>query len=79
LSTSTTNTGPTYSLHLSLSTTSNNGKSLLHKSRVVAGRGIGEFVDVNGGVEEGEVQRWISALLVDAGLVGAEEEGTKEE
>lgn len=72
-------TGPTYSLHLTLSTTSNNGKSLIHKSRVVAGRGIGEFVDVHGGVEEGEVVRWLSGLLVDAGLVGAEEEGVKEE
>jgi hypothetical protein len=71
--------GPTYSLHLNLSTTSNNGKSLLHKSRVVAGRGVGEFVDEEGGIEEGEVTRWLSGLLVDAGLVGAEEEGAKEE
>ena len=36
-------------------------------------------MDVNGGVEEGEVGRWLSRLLVDAGLVGAEEEGVKEE
>ena len=63
-----------------LSTTSNNGKSLLRKSRVVAGCGVGEFVDEDGGVEEGEVMRWLGGLLVEAGLAGAEEgEGTKEE
>ena len=67
-------------MHVTLSTTSNNGKSLLRKSRVVAGRGVGEFVDVNGGVEVGEVGRWLNGLLSDAGLVGAEEvDGMKEE
>ncbi|WVQ80008.1 hypothetical protein IAT38_002109 [Cryptococcus sp. DSM 104549] len=66
-------TGPTYLLHLNLSTTSNNGKSLIHKSRVVVGRGIGEFVDEAGGVEEGEMVRWLGALLGEAGLVGAED------
>lgn len=71
--------GPIYSISLNLSTTSNNGKSLIHKSRVVAGKTIGEFIDENGGVEEGQVTRWLSGLLVDAGLVGAEEEGKKEE
>lgn len=36
-------------------------------------------MDDEGGVEQGEVIRWLSGLLVDAGLVGAEEEGTKED
>ncbi|WWD19318.1 hypothetical protein CI109_103776 [Kwoniella shandongensis] len=71
--------GPTYLVHLNLSTTSNNGKSLIHKSRVVVGRGVGEFVDEEGGVEEGEVVRWLGGILSEAGLVGAEEEGVKEE
>jgi signal peptidase complex subunit 2 len=66
-------------LHLHLSTTSNNGKSLLHKARLVSGRRVGEFVDEEGGVEEGEVARWLTALLGEAGLVGAEDEGTKAE
>lgn len=52
---------------------------MIHKSRVIAGKGIGEFVDLNGGVEEGMVTRWLSSLLVDAGLPGAEEEGKKDE
>jgi hypothetical protein len=59
-------------IHLSLSTTSNKGKSLLRKSRIVAGRGVGGFVDVDGGVEQGEVGRWLGGLLTEAGLVGAE-------
>jgi hypothetical protein len=71
--------GPTYLLQLNLSTTSNNGKSLISKSRVVAGKGVGEFIDQEGGVEEGEVVRWLGSLLTEAGLVGAEEEGAKEE
>ncbi|KAK8854547.1 hypothetical protein IAR55_003286 [Kwoniella newhampshirensis] len=74
-----TTSGPTYLVHLNLSTTSNNGKSLIHKSRVVVGRGVGEFVDEEGGVEEGEVVRWLGGLLSEAGLVVAEDEGTKEE
>ena len=40
---------------------------------MIAGRGVGEFVDENGGVEEGEVMRWLNGLLSDAGLPGAEE------
>lgn len=67
--------GPTYLVHLTLSTTSNNGKSLIHKARVVSGKHIGEVVDEDGGVEAGEVQRWIAGLLDEAGLVGVEEEG----
>ncbi|WVQ72689.1 hypothetical protein IAR50_002249 [Cryptococcus sp. DSM 104548] len=66
-------TGPSYLVHLNLSTTSNKGKSLIHKSRVVAGRGIGELVDEAGGVEEGEVLRWLGLILSEAGLVGAED------
>jgi hypothetical protein len=45
----------------------------------VNGRGVGQFVDSDGGVEEGEVRRWVAGVLSDAGLVGAEEEGTKAE
>ncbi|GMK57337.1 hypothetical protein CspeluHIS016_0401710 [Cutaneotrichosporon spelunceum] len=71
--------GPTYLVHLTLSTTSNSGKSLIHKARVVSGKPIGEVVDEDGGVEAGEVTRWISTLLNDAGMVGVEEEGFKEE
>jgi signal peptidase complex subunit 2 len=78
-SVSSSSSGPSYLLRLNLSTTSNNGKSLLHKVRVINGRNVGEFVDEDGGVEEGEVVRWIGGLLVEAGLVGAEEEGAKEE
>lgn len=40
---------------------------------------MGEFVDEDGGVEEGEVKRWVGGLLADAGLVGAEDEGVKNE
>lgn len=71
--------GPTYLVHLTLSTTSNSGKSLIHKARVVSGKPIGEVVDDDGGVESGEVTRWITTLLTDAGMVGVEEEGFKEE
>lgn len=40
---------------------------------------MGEFVDGDGGVEEGEVVRWLGGLLGDVGLVGAEDtEGVKE-
>ncbi|ORY32123.1 microsomal signal peptidase 25 kDa subunit-domain-containing protein [Naematelia encephala] len=74
-----TSSGPTYLLQLVLSTTSNNGKSLIHKSRVVTGRCVGDFVDVEGGVEEGEVMRWLGGLLSEAGLAGAEEDGVKEQ
>lgn len=70
---------PTYILHLELSTTSNNGKSLIHKARVVNGKGVGQFVNAEGGVEQGEVRRWVAGVLSDAGLVGAEEEGGKVE
>ena len=35
---------------------------------VVAGRGVGELVDSAGGVEAGEVTRWLDKLLVSAGL-----------
>lgn len=66
-------------IRLTLSTTSNNGKSLLAKSRVVSGRCVGEFVDVTGGVEEGEIGRWVGGLLGVVGLVGVESEGTKQE
>lgn len=69
--------GPSYAVHLALSTTSNNGKSLIHKSRVVVSRGVGEFVDDDGGVEEGEVKRWLAGVLADAGLVGVDD-GLKE-
>ena len=65
-------------MHVTLSITSNNGKSLIKKSRVVSGRCVGEFVDEAGGVEEGEAMRWIGGLLSDVGLVGAEDgEGMK--
>ena len=70
--------GPTYVVHISLITTSNNGKSLLQKARVVAGRGIGRFIDESGGIEEGEIKRWLAGLFVEAGIIGREE-GTKEE
>lgn len=67
-------------MHLTLSTTSNNGKSLIHKARVISGKPIGEVVDEDGGVEAGEVQRWIAGLLDQAGVVGVEEdEGFKNE
>jgi signal peptidase complex subunit 2 len=79
-SSSSADRGPTYLLHVNLSTTSNNGKSLLKKSRVVSGRCVGEFVDEDGGVEEGEVTRWLGGLLGEVGMVGAEDgEGTKED
>ncbi|KAK4685144.1 signal peptidase complex subunit 2, partial [Tremellales sp. Uapishka_1] len=71
--------GPSYLLHLTLSTTSNNGKSLLRKARVVSGKSVGDFIDTDGGVEEGEVGRWVGGLLSEAGLIGAEEEGAKED
>lgn len=72
--------GPTYLIHLKLSTTSNNGKSLIHKARVSSGKPVGEVVDENGGVEEGQVTRWLATLLNDAGLVPVEEEeGFKDE
>lgn len=45
----------------------------MRRSRVVRGRCVGEFVDEDGGVEEGEVHRWLSGLLVEAGLAGTEE------
>ena len=36
-------------------------------------------MDEDGGVEEGEVTRWLSGLLGEAGMVGAEDsEGIKE-
>ncbi|WOO77038.1 putative signal peptidase complex subunit 2 [Vanrija pseudolonga] len=71
--------GPSYTVRLTLSTTSNNGKSLIHKARVVSGKHVGEVIDEDGGVEEGEVARWISGLLDDAGLVDVEDEGLKQE
>jgi signal peptidase complex subunit 2 len=71
--------GPSYILRLELETKSNNGKSLIHKSRVVSGKGVGQLVDADGGVELGEVRRWVAGVLSDAGLVGAEEEGLKAE
>ncbi|OWT38217.1 hypothetical protein J008_04554 [Cryptococcus neoformans] len=69
--------GPSYAVQLALSTTSNNGKSLIHKCRVAVARGVGELVDADGGVEEGEVKRWLAGVLADAGLVGVED-GLKE-
>ncbi|KIR77636.1 hypothetical protein I306_05372 [Cryptococcus gattii EJB2] len=66
-----------YVVHLALSTTSNNGKSLIHKSRVVVARGVGELVDEDGGVEEGEVKRWLAGVLREAGVVGVD--GLKDE
>ena len=60
------------------STTSNNGKSLIHKSRVVVARGVGELVDEAGGVEEGEVKRWLAGVLREAGVVGVDD-GLKDE
>ena len=51
---------------------------MIHKSRLISGRYVGEFVDVNGGVEEGEVKRWVGGLLAEAGLTGVDE-GTKDE
>ncbi|OCF41000.1 hypothetical protein I317_05199 [Kwoniella heveanensis CBS 569] len=72
-------TGPSYMLTLNLSTTSNNGKSLIHKSRATVGKTVGEFIDEQGGVEAGQVVRWLTTILSEAGLVGAEEEGVKEE
>jgi hypothetical protein len=71
--------GPSYILNLTLSTTSNNGKSLLRKARIASGRYVGEFVDQQGGVEEGEVKRWVGGLLSEAGLAGVEDEGVKDE
>ncbi|WVF67666.1 hypothetical protein IAT40_002425 [Kwoniella sp. CBS 6097] len=78
-SASTTGTGPSYMLTLNLSTTSNNGKSLIHKSRATVGKTVGEFIDEQGGVEAGQVVRWLTTILSEAGMVGAEEEGAKEE
>ncbi|XAO26026.1 hypothetical protein I312_104859 [Cryptococcus bacillisporus CA1280] len=66
-----------YVVHLALSTTSNNGKSLIHKSRVVVARDVGELVDEDGGVEEGEVKRWLAGVLHEAGVVGVD--GLKDE
>ena len=36
-------------------------------------------MDDEGGVEEGQVGRWLEGLLGEAGLVGAEDEGVKNE
>lgn len=58
---------------MTISTTSNNGKSLIRKSRVVSGRSVGQMIDEDGGVEEGEVRRWIAGLLVEGGLEGMEQ------
>jgi hypothetical protein len=54
---------------------------LLHKSRITSGRYVGEFVDGEGGVEEGEVKRWLGGLLGDAGLASTDagQEGLKDE
>ncbi|KAL7422582.1 hypothetical protein Q5752_003230 [Cryptotrichosporon argae] len=65
--------GPTYLVHLTLTTTSNGGKSLLRRARVVAGRPVGSLVDAAGGVEAGEAARWLDALLADAGVVRLDE------
>lgn len=65
--------GPSYAVQLALSTTSNNGKSLIHKCRVAVARGVGELVDADGGVEEGEARRWLAGVLADAGLVGVDD------
>ena len=46
---------------------------------MVNGKGVGQFVNAEGGVEQGEVRRWVAGVLSDAGLVGAEEEGGKVE
>ena len=46
---------------------------------MVSGRYVGEFVDVNGGVEVGVVKRWVGGLLAEVGLPGVEEGGKKDE
>ncbi|OCF57748.1 hypothetical protein L486_05213 [Kwoniella mangroviensis CBS 10435] len=74
--------GPSYNLQLTLSITSNNGKSLIHKSRLIVGKLIGELIDEDGGIEKNEFERWLNTVLDDlgAGVDGEDEfEGNKEE
>ncbi|KAK6910964.1 hypothetical protein I204_02997 [Kwoniella mangroviensis CBS 8886] len=74
--------GPSYNLQLTLSITSNNGKSLIHKSRLIVGKLIGELIDEDGGIEKNEFERWLNTVLDDlgAGADGEDEfEGNKEE
>ncbi|WWC93287.1 hypothetical protein V866_000120 [Kwoniella sp. B9012] len=72
--------GPSYNLQLTLSITSNNGKSLIHKSRLIVGKLIGELIDEDGGIEKNEFERWLNTVLDDlgAGANGEDEfEGNK--
>ncbi|WVQ68555.1 uncharacterized protein L199_006764 [Kwoniella botswanensis] len=74
--------GPSYNLQLTLSITSNNGKSLIHKSRLIVGKLIGELIDEDGGIEKNEFERWLNTVLDDlgAGANGEDEiEGNKDE
>ncbi|WVW85309.1 hypothetical protein I302_107347 [Kwoniella bestiolae CBS 10118] len=71
--------GPSYNLQLTLSITSNNGKSLIHKSRLIVGKLVGELVDESGGVEKYEFERWLNTVLDDLGAGENEGEGEKEE
>jgi hypothetical protein len=40
---------------------------------------VADFIDAEGGVEEGQFARWLEGLLGQAGLVSAEDEGVKNE
>jgi hypothetical protein len=44
----------------------------------VSGKPVGQALDAAGGVEEGEVTRWFSSLLNEAGLVGIEDDSDAE-
>ncbi|WWC90410.1 uncharacterized protein L201_005345 [Kwoniella dendrophila CBS 6074] len=69
----TNSVGPSYNLQLTLSITSNNGKSLIHKSRSVVGKSIGQVIDEQGGVEKNQFTRWLTNVLNDSGLVGIDD------
>lgn len=67
--------GPTYSLTLLYTHTTNSGKSLIRKAKIIEGRGVGEFFDVNGGLEESLIEDWVIGLV--SALVGSN--GEKDE
>lgn len=67
--------GPTYSLTLLYTHTTNSGKSLIRKAKIIEGRGVGEFFDSDGGLEETFVDTWVTDLMAD--VVG--DVDTKEE
>jgi hypothetical protein len=67
--------GPTYALTLLYTHTTNSGKSLIRKAKIIEGKGVGEFFDSRGGLEEALVEAWVTRLV--ASMIGNED--TKED